>query len=397
MVNSLPVLDNSTVCFDLRSGFTHRSLGYLRPGYPIEEERNHMENMKALVAYGPEDYRLEDRPVPIPGPGEILIKVSISGICAGDVKSFHGGIRIWGTSEADRYIEAPVIGGHEFVGSVAALGAGVTAFTIGERVVTEQILPCEECVYCRKGMHWMCQRSAVFGFKQVCHGGFAEYAILPANARIHRVPDSLSDEQAALIEPIACGMHAVNQAQIRRSDVVVIAGMGGIGLSMINIAAAALPRAVIGVDLRDDRLALGHSFGADAVVNPLKENLDEVINSFTDGLGCDVYIEASGSAASVTQGLNCLRNHGRFVQMGVFSDPVTADWNIIGDGKELHIFGSHLSGNTYPAVIKGISQGRILTDDLITHRFSLTDWKRAFETAESGPGARKVVLVPGKE
>ncbi|MFT3888355.1 MAG: alcohol dehydrogenase catalytic domain-containing protein [Arachnia sp.] len=353
-----------------------------------------MTTMRAVVAHEPNDYRLEDVPVPSAGPGEVLLKVLVCGVCAGDIKAYHGGIRIWGTSEADRYIDAPVTGGHEFVGRVVEVGEGVTGLEVGDRAVSEQIVPCGACRFCREGTYWMCTRSAVYGFKDCCKGGFAEYVLLPATAVNHKVPDSLTDEQAALIEPIACGMHAIEQAGIRHSDVVVVAGLGGIGLAMLSIAASAMPRLLIGVDVREDRIALGKEFGADHVFNPTACDLEAEIRALTDGLGCDVYVEASGSQASVNQGLNCLINHGRYVQMGVFADTVTADWNVIGDGKELTITGSHLSGLTYPAVIKGIESGRIRTEGLVTHTFPLSEWQQAFTVAEREPNALKVLLVP---
>lgn len=352
------------------------------------------ESMKAVVAHAPFDYRVEEVPVPVVGPGEVLLKVLACGVCAGDVKSFHGGIRIWGTSEADRYIDAPVIGGHEICGEVVALGEGVEKFAIGDRVIPEQILPCGECPYCREGTYWMCTRSAVFGFKEVCPGGFAEYVKLPPTAIAHVVPDSLTLEQASLVEPIACGMHAVEQAGIRPSDVVVIAGLGGIGLAMLSIAAAHMPRLVVGIDVRADRVSRGKEFGADVVLNPTECDVAAAIRDLTDGLGCDVYIEASGAPRSVTQGLDSLRNHGRYVQMGVFGSLVEADWNVIGDGKELTIIGSHLSGLTYPSVIKGIASGLIKTDGLVTHTFGLDQWAEAFETSEKGDNALKVLLIP---
>ncbi|MFV0429904.1 MAG: alcohol dehydrogenase catalytic domain-containing protein [Arachnia sp.] len=353
-----------------------------------------MATMNALVAHGPHDYRYEQVPVPAVGQGEVLLKVLACGVCAGDVKSFHGGIRIWGTSAEDRYIDAPVVGGHEFVGDVVELGPGVGGLQLGDRVVSEQIVPCGVCRFCREGTYWMCVRSAVYGFKHVCEGGFAEYVKLPATAVNHTVPETMSVEQAALVEPIACGMHAIEQAGIHHHDVVVIAGLGGIGLAMLSIAASAMPRLLIGVDVRDDRLERGVEFGADLVLNPTTSDLGEELRALTDGLGCDVYIDASGSAVSVRQGLDSLRNHGRYVQMGVFADTVTADWNVIGDGKELTIIGSHLSGLTYPAVIKGIDSGRIRTDRLVTHMLPLSQWEHAFSVAEAEPYALKVLLVP---
>lgn len=349
--------------------------------------------MKALVSYAPYDYRYEDYPKPEAEPGEIVLKVKGCGICAGDIKAYHGGIRIWGTSMENRYIEAPCIGGHEFYGEVVELGEGVTEYELGDLLVSEQIVPCNECEFCKKGIYWMCKRSAVFGFKKYVNGGFAEYVKLSKNCINHKVPKEFTPEQAVLIEPIACGMHAVEKAMIQHSDVVVIAGLGAIGTSMVNLAALYLPRMIIGIDVRENRLKIGKKYGADAVLNPMKCNIAEEIGKLTGGLGCDVYIEASGSAQSVTQGMDSLKNCGRYVQMGVFAEEVKADWNTIGDGKELNILGSHLSGLTYNSVINGIKSGIIKTDGLISHKFKLENWEAAFQATEE-PEAMKIMLVP---
>lgn len=353
-----------------------------------------MTKMKALLSYAPYDNRYEDVPVPTIGDGEILLKVKGCGICAGDVKSYHGGIRIWGTSEENRYIEAPCIGGHEFYGEIVEKADNVEGFEIGDTIVSEQIVPCQTCRFCKEGKYWMCTRSAVFGFKQYANGGFAEYVKLDKNCLNHKVPKSFTPEQAALVEPIACGMHAVERANIQHSDIVVIAGLGAIGLSMVNMASLCLPKLVIGIDVKENRLAMGKDFGADIVLNPMVCDVEKEIMDLTGGLGCDVYIEASGSPKSVKQGMSALKNLGRYVQMGVFAEEVTADWNIIGDGKELTIIGSHLSALTFPAVIKGIESGLIKTDGLISHKYPLADWKAAFDTAEKDPNAVKVMLIP---
>jgi threonine dehydrogenase-like Zn-dependent dehydrogenase len=353
-----------------------------------------MTKMKALLSYAPYDNRYEDVPVPTIGDGEILLKVKGCGICAGDVKSYHGGIRIWGTSEENRYIEAPCIGGHEFYGEIVEKADNVEGFEIGDTIVSEQIIPCQTCRFCKEGKYWMCTRSAVFGFKQYANGGFAEYVKLDKNCLNHKVPKSFTPEQAALVEPIACGMHAVERANIQHSDIVVIAGLGAIGLSMVNMASLCLPKLVIGIDVKENRLAMGKDFGADIVLNPMICDVEKEIMDLTGGLGCDVYIEASGSPKSVKQGMSALKNLGRYVQMGVFAEEVTADWNIIGDGKELTIIGSHLSALTFPAVIKGIESGLIKTDGLISHIYPLADWKAAFDTAEKDPNAVKVMLIP---
>lgn len=350
--------------------------------------------MKALRMYAPYDFRYEDVPVPEISDDEILVKIDTAGICAGDVKTLHGGIRIWGTGEEDRYIQAPCIGGHEFFGEVAEKGAGVKDVEIGDRVISEQIVPCNDCEYCRAGNYWMCRQSDVYGFKDHTQGGFAQYMKFHKNGRNHKIPEQLTREQAVLIEPYACSMHAVERGKIRHSDVVVISGLGAIGLGMVTIAKTHAPRLLIGLDMRENRLLKAKEFGADIVLNPARTDVAEEIMKLTQGYGCDVYIEAAGSEPSVDQGLKAIRNLGRFVQFGVFKEKISADWNIIGDTKEIDILGSHLGPYCYDAVIQGMLDGSIKTDGIVTHTFAMSDSDKAFETAEKSPDAIKVVMRP---
>jgi Threonine dehydrogenase and related Zn-dependent dehydrogenases len=350
--------------------------------------------MMALRAFAPYDYRLVEVDVPQVSGKEILVKVKACGICAGDIKAFHGGIRIWGTSPLTRYIEAPVTGGHEFFGEVVKVGEEVEGYELGDLITAEQIVPCNACDFCRDGHYWMCQESAVYGFKAHAQGGFAEYIKLHSNSILHKIPKSFTAEQAVMIEPYACGMHAAERAGIRHSDVVVVGGLGAIGLAIANVVKLSLPKTIIGIDLRPRRLQLGKEYGCDIVLNPKDCDVVSEIKKITAGKGCDVYIESSGSEAGVRQGLDAIRNLGRYVQFGVFADEVKADWNIIGDSKEIQILGSHLSALCYDAVIGGIGSGLLRTEGLISHTFKLSDWAKAFETAEKDPAAMKVALRP---
>ncbi len=350
--------------------------------------------MKALRMYAPYDFRLEDVQIPTIGPDDILIKVMGCGICAGDIKTYHGGQRVWGTSPETAYIEAPCIGGHEFFGKVTEIGSRVTKVKVGDTILAEQILPCGTCKYCREGNYWMCQPHAIYGFKNEAQGGFAEYMKFSANSVIHVLPDSMSADQAALVEPYACGMHAVERANLQHTDVVVISGLGTIGLGMISVARKLQPKLLIGLDLRQNRLDKALEFGADLVLNPTECDVVEKMKELTDGYGCDVYIEASGSQPSIKQGLDLLCNMGRYVQFGIFPTDVVADWNIIGDTKHLDILGSHLCGHCYQATIAGILDGSLKTDGVVSHSYPLTEWVEAFEVAEKNPDAFKVVLIP---
>lgn len=350
--------------------------------------------MMALVAYAPHDYRYEEFPYPDLQSGDIILKVKGCGICAGDVKEFNGLPDVWGSGHDDMLIEPPQIPGHEFCGEVFEMADDVTEFEIGDMIVAEQIIPCNECLDCLIGNYWMCSKIQIFGLKNIAHGGFAEYIKIPKAAIKHKVPKCFTVKQAVLIEPYACGMHAVERAEIRHTDVVVVAGLGAIGCAITNIVRLSLPKMIIGIDTNDERLKLAKEFGAEVVLNPSECNIPDEIYKITSGRGCDVYIDASGFPESVMQGLNSLRNHGRYVQFGQFPNEVSANWNLIGDGKELTVVGSHLSAYCYKPVIRGIESGLLRTEGLISHTFKLEDWKEGFEYPKKDKSAMKIMLVP---
>lgn len=353
------------------------------------------EKMKAVVAYAPGDYRLEEVAVPKIDDEEILVKVEACGICAGDIKAFHGAPSFWGGEGQPPYIKSPMIPGHEFIGEIVAIGSRVKgSFKVGDRVISEQIVPCGECKFCKTGRYWMCQKHDVYGFQNNVNGGMAEYMKFPKEAVNHHVPKDLPLEKAVLIEPYSCSKHAVDRANIKNEDIVVLSGAGTLGLGMIGPAKLRNPEQLIVLDLKDERLDLAKKFGADITMNPKKENVVEKILEMTDGYGCDVYIEATGHPNSVVQGLQMIRKLGTFVEFSVFNDPVNVDWSIISDRKELDVLGSHLGPYCYETVIKWMEEGKIPTEGVVTHKFKLEDWEKAFEIAEKGENSIKVVLVP---
>jgi len=353
------------------------------------------EKMKALVTYGIGDYRLEMVDVPKAGEGEIVIKVEACGICAGDIKAFEGAPRFWGGSGFPPYIKPPVIPGHEFIGKIVEMGPNVKGdFKIGDRVISEQIVPCWNCKFCNTGKYWMCQKHDVYGFQNNVNGGMAEYMKFPKGAINHKVPLDLPIEKAVLIEPYSCSKHVVDRANISNEDIVVLSGAGTLGLGMIGAIRLRNPEKLVVLDLKDERLQLAKKFGADITMNPSKEDVIKKILDMTDGYGCDVYIEATGHPASVKQGLEMIRKLGRFVEMSVFKEPATVDWSIIGDSKELDVLGSHLGPYSYDTVIKWISEGKMPTEGVVTHKFKLDDWKTAFEVAAKGENALKVIFLP---
>ena len=149
------------------------------------------EKMKALVAYAPGDYRLEEVDTPRAGEGEIILKVEAGGICAGDVKAYKGAVSFWGGEDNPPYIKAPMIPGHEFVGKVVEIGPGVSGWNIGDRICPEQIVPCGECMFCKTGRYWMCEKHDLFGFQYNVNGGMAEYVRLTKEAINHLIPEKM--------------------------------------------------------------------------------------------------------------------------------------------------------------------------------------------------------------
>ena len=352
--------------------------------------------MKALFAYGIGDYRLEDTEVPVVGPKDILIQVEACGICAGDLKASHGAARFWGGSGMGGYCEPPFIPGHEFYGRIVAMGEDVPGdFAVGERIISEQIVPCGSCRYCKEGKYWLCDPHDVYGFKNYLHGGMAEYALLPHRSVNHRVPESFSREQAVLIEPYACALHGVRQAEITVEDIVVLAGAGTLGLGMVGAVRQRNPAMLIVLDMDDRRLAIAQKFGADKVINPGKERAVDLVLEWTDGYGCDTYIEVTGHPSAVEQGLEMIRKGGRFVEFSVFSGPSTVDWSIIGDTKEITIQGSQLSPYCFPPTIRGIADGTLPVKNVVTHFFPLEKWAEAFATAGSGDAIKVAIEFEG--
>jgi threonine dehydrogenase-like Zn-dependent dehydrogenase len=353
--------------------------------------------MRAIVAYAPGDYRLETVPVPRARIDDIIIKVEACGICAGDIKSYVGAESFWGGNGQPPYIKAPMIPGHEFVGHVVELGENVARkgeVKIGDRLISEQIVPCWECRFCKRGEYWMCEKHDVYGFQNNVNGGFAEYMRYPKESINHQVPQDLPLEKAILVEPFACSAWCVKRADIQLDDVVVLAGAGTLGLGMVGCARLRNPKKLVVLDTRPERLELAKKFGADIVMNPLEEDVVKIVKEMTGGYGCDIYIEATGHPNAVIQGLQMIRKLGRFVEFSVFSHDVTVDWSIISDRKQLDILGVHLGPYCYPFVIDAIGDGRLPTEGVVTHRLPLEEYEKGFEMMKKGEKSLKILLEP---
>jgi erythritol/L-threitol dehydrogenase len=353
------------------------------------------ETMKAIVAYGPEDYRIEEVSRPKAGKEEVVIKVEACGICGSDIKAYHGAAMYWGGE--DPWMKTPVIPGHEFYGVVAELGEGAAekyGLAIGDKVTTDQINPCGKCRFCQSGQYWMCEVHNIYGFqKDVAEGAMAEFMKFSNTAKIYKIGENVTPEEASLIEPMACAVHTVQRATIEFEDVVVLAGAGTLGLCMVQLIALKTPKRLIVLDTNEKRLAVAKKLGADIGINPLKEDAIKVVKDLTDGYGCDVYIEATGNPVGVTQGLEMIRKLGRFVQFSVFGKETTTDWSVIGDRKELDLRGSHLGPYTYPIAIDLFERNLLTAEGIVTHSYDVAEFKEAIEMAQNQE-AIKVLLKP---
>jgi 2-desacetyl-2-hydroxyethyl bacteriochlorophyllide A dehydrogenase len=353
--------------------------------------------MQAVVCHGPEDYRLEEVPVPTPGPGEILVRVQACGICASDLKCYHGAPKFWGDEHRPAWAETGVVPGHEFVGEVVQLdeqAAVRTGVDVGSRVVSEQIVPCWGCRYCRRGQYWMCEVHDIYGFKRATPGAMAQFMVFPESSLVHEVSAALPPAHAAFAEPLACALHGVERADIHLEDVVVVAGCGPIGLGMVAGAKAKGAAHVVALDAFDHKLDLARACGADTVINIREQDAVAAVRAMTGGYGADVYIESTGHPSAVGQGLDLLRKLGTFVEYSVFGADVTVDWTIISDDKELDVRGAHLGPHCWPAAIAMIESGRLPMDRICSHQLPVSDFAAGLDLVADGTSSIKVTLLP---
>jgi erythritol/L-threitol dehydrogenase len=353
------------------------------------------EMMTAVVNHGPNDYRLEQVPRPTVGAGEVLIRVEAAGICGSDGKCHAGSEMFWGGD--DPWVKAPVIPGHEFFGTVVDLGDGAGdrhGLKIGDLAIAEQIYPCDRCRYCTRGQYWMCEVHDIYGFqRQVADGAWAETMKLGRRARVHRMPADMPRRAGVLVEPLACAIHAVERASVQLGDVVVLAGAGPIGLLMLTVLKLKHPGKIIVTDANPARLERATRLGADVTVDVREHDPAQIVKELTGGYGCDVFIEATGYPDAVVQGLDALRKLGRMVVFGVFGSPVTTDWSVIGDRKELDVLGAHLGPYSYPTAIDLLYRGVVDADEIVTHELPLSKFDDGLMMLRDGEGI-KIMLLP---
>ena len=345
--------------------------------------------MKALVKYqkGPGNMEVRDIPEPVPGAGQVKVKVKKAGICGSDLHIFNDDIAI--------AVRPPVVPGHEFSGVVTEVGEGVTEFRPGDRVVSEAVYDyCGSCLYCRTGFYNLCTNKKSLGYWY--NGAFAEYTLIK-ESNLHHLPDDIDFLTGAMLEPLACCIHAIYDCcHIEAGDLVLISGPGAIGLMAAQTAKAAGARVVVtGTDADTERLRMAVELGSDYAVNIQRENADELIERLSGGWGADVVLECSGSEAAVRSGMKLLKKRGWYCQIGLTGRLIPFDIETICY-KELHFSGSMAS--RYLNWEKGmqlIRQGLVKLAPLASHHFRLDDWEEAFRMFREKKGLKLIMTADG--
>jgi threonine 3-dehydrogenase len=341
--------------------------------------------MRALAKTQPgPGLELVRRPVPEPGPGEVLLRMEAASICGTDLHLFR-----W-DPWASEIMHPPTILGHELAGRVVATGSGVTRVREGDLVGVESHIVDWTCAQCRRGDMHLCRNLKVIGAH--VDGGFAEYVVIPQANAIES--NGLEPAVVALQEPMGNAVHAAFAEPIEGRSVLVT-GCGPIGLCSVGIARAAGASLVIATDTEDYRLALARGMGADLALNARDPHTVERIMAATNDDGVEVVLEMSGAQAALDQALAAITRGGRISLLGIFGEPVRVDLSdfVIQKGLRIHgIYGRRIY-DTWERTQALLRSGALDVTPIITHRFDLADWERGFELLASRH-AGKVVLLP---
>ena len=342
--------------------------------------------MKALVLERYGQFGMAELPDPMPGPGQVRIKIKACAICGSDLHGYTGvsGRRI-----------PPIIMGHEASGVVDALGEGAARFSVGRRVVFNSTLSCGECWFCRRGMQNICESARVFGVSCADYrldGAMAEYITVPERL-VYPLPDAVSFEHASLVEPISIALHAIRRAKIQMGDSVLVVGAGTIGLMLIKLLNRSNARLLIAADIDKNKLRLAHAAGAQETVDTSIQDIRQRVLALT-GRGADVAFEAVGVPDTINTAIGCVRRGGCLTLLGNVSRTAELDYQrIVCD--ELLLAGSYTCTNEYETALEMISDGSLTLDDVISKAAPLEQGAEWFERLHAREaGLVKVVLLP---
>ncbi|MFB0521352.1 MAG: zinc-binding dehydrogenase [Desulfatiglandales bacterium] len=338
--------------------------------------------MKAAVLNAPYEIDLQEVEKPRLGSREVLIKVRCAGVCGSDVHTYKG---------AHPFRKPPVVLGHEMAGEVVEVAENVSLFKKGDRVSAEPQTYCHQCSSCYTGHYNLCKNKKVLG-TAAWPGAFAEYVAIPED-KVYLLPNGLSFEEGALIEPLAVGIRAAQMAHISIGDTVLIMGSGTIGLATLVALKEVGATRIIATDVEDFNLAKAKELGAWTTVNVRRESLGQKIEERTKGEGVDAAVIAVGVPSLIDESLGLVHKRGRVVLVAIFDDKAIIDpFKIVFS--EVEVVGSWVySGREFQAAIDLMSQKRIETGLFITHRWPIERVREALDLVDKrAEGVLKVVL-----
>jgi len=340
--------------------------------------------MKVARYYGAGDIRIEEMPVPEPGPGEVVVRIRASGICGSDVMHWY------------REGRGPVVLGHEIGGEIAAAGEGVTAYKTGDRVTASHHVPCNTCRYCRSGHHTVCDTLRRTNFYP---GGFAEYVLLPqinVDRGVYLLPDGMSFEDATFIEPLACVYRGQRIAGTRIGQSVLVIGSGIAGLLHVQLAKALGASPVVASDINEFRLDAARKFGADSVVHA-GDDLLAVFRDLNNGRPADIVILTAGAEGAISQAFRSVDRGGTVLFFAPAGKGVSVPLpvNELFWRNEITLTSSYAANyEEHMVSMELIRRRRVNVRDMITHRLPLAETARGFGLVERAGESLKVIITP---
>jgi L-iditol 2-dehydrogenase len=343
--------------------------------------------MKALLLKDYRRFAVEDLAVPELQPGEVLVRVRACGICGSDVHGMDG--------SSGRRIP-PIVMGHEAAGEIAQVGGAVAGWKTGDRVTFDSTVSCGDCWYCRRGKINLCEHRRVLGVS--CteyrrHGAFAEFVAVPQHI-LYRLPDTLSFEQAAMVEAVSVAVHAVKRTPLANDGAALVVGTGMIGLLIVQALRAAGCPQVIALDLDESRLSLAKKLGAAHTIQADEAAWREKIGALTGGRGVDAAFEVVGLPPTVKTAIESVRKGGSVTLVGNLKPQVELPLQTVVT-RELTLIGTCASAGEYPECLELIAAGKINVTEFISATAPLEAGAQWFERLYAGEkGLMKVLLQP---
>jgi L-iditol 2-dehydrogenase len=343
--------------------------------------------MKALVLKEYGLFRYEDVPLPEYGKDEVLIKVVACSICGSDVHGMDGstGRRI-----------PPIIMGHEAAGVIDQVGENVYSYQVGDRVTFDSTIYCGECYFCRRGEMNLCDNRKVLGVSCVHYrqqGAFAEYVAVPQHI-LYRMPDQITFEQAAMVEPLSVAFHAITNSRVSINKTAVVVGTGMIGLLVVQMLKAAGCGKIIAVDVKQEKLDLATKLGASYCLNSQAEDVVGEIMKITENRGADLAFEVVGIGATLQTAIASVKKGGSVTLVGNLRASVEFPLQAVVT-RQISLFGSCASVGEYPDCLDLIASGKVNVDAFISAVVPLSEGASWFQRLyDNEPGLMKVILKP---